>query len=91
MTEFSEGNGAVPPKIHLPEPEFASESESMNAPSLRGFVKPSVSIVKVFHSSFIFPGSDGSIQDADAYCMADRYSTTREAAITFSYLYCLFV
>ena len=32
-TEFSEANGAVP-RIHLPEPEFASEPESMGAPSL---------------------------------------------------------
>jgi hypothetical protein len=32
-TEFSEANGAVPPKIHLPEPKFASESENMGAPS----------------------------------------------------------
>ncbi|KAF8492641.1 hypothetical protein F5888DRAFT_1858186 [Russula emetica] len=35
-TEFSEANGAVPPKIHLHEPEFASESESMDATSLQG-------------------------------------------------------
>ena len=39
-TEFSEANGAVPPKIHLPEPEIASESESMDAPSLRGLPTP---------------------------------------------------
>jgi serine/arginine repetitive matrix protein 2 len=62
-TEFSEANGAVPPKIHLPEPEFASESESMGAPSLRGLLPPRFLSRKSF-SCFIFPGSDDSIQDA---------------------------
>jgi len=35
-TKFSEANapGAVPPKIHLPESEFASESDSMDDSSL---------------------------------------------------------
>ena len=45
-TEFLEANGAVPPNIHLPEPEFASESESTNAPSLRGSLP--VCTVKAF-------------------------------------------
>ena len=62
-TEFSEANGAVPPKIHLPEPEFASESESVDVPSLRGLLPPRFLSRKSF-SCFIFPGSDDSIQDA---------------------------
>ena len=62
-TEFSEANGAVPPKIHLPEPELASESESMDATSLRGLSPPRFLSRKSF-SCFIFPGSDDSIQDA---------------------------
>ena len=40
-TEFTEANGAVPPKIQVqvqpePEPEFTSEPESISANSLRG-------------------------------------------------------
>jgi serine/arginine repetitive matrix protein 2 len=62
-TEFSEANGAVPPKIHLPEREFASESESTDAPSLRGLLPPRFLSRESF-SCFIFPGSDDSIQDA---------------------------
>ena len=61
-TEFSEANGAVPPKIHLPEPEFASESESIDTPSLRGLLPPRFLLRKSFSCS-IFPGSDDSIQD----------------------------
>jgi hypothetical protein len=37
-TEFSEANGGVPPKIHLPKPEFASES--VDVPSVRGLLFP---------------------------------------------------
>ena len=65
-TEFSEANGAVPPKIHLPEPEFASESESMGAPSLRGlfFCYPFGCCRERVSYVSSFPGSDDSIQDA---------------------------
>ena len=51
-TEFSEANGAVPPKIRLPEPEFASESESTNAPSRGllpiGFYRERILILHLF-------------------------------------------
>jgi hypothetical protein len=50
-TEFSEANGAVPPKIHLPEPEFASESESMGASSLRGLLPLCFHRESVYHFS----------------------------------------
>ena len=61
--EFSEANGAVPPNIHLPGPEFASETESMDTPSLRGFLPPRFLSRKSF-SCFVFSGSDGNIMDA---------------------------
>jgi hypothetical protein len=40
-TEFTEANGAVPPNIQLePELESTSETESINAESLRGLLSP---------------------------------------------------
>jgi hypothetical protein len=55
-TEFSEANGAVP-RVHLPEPEFVSEPESMGAPSLRGLL-PLRFLSRKSFLCFVFPGSD---------------------------------
>jgi serine/arginine repetitive matrix protein 2 len=64
-TEFTEANGAIPPKIHFqPEPELGpeltSEHESTAAKSLQGL---SLTFHESVLSCSIFSGSDESMQD----------------------------